>query len=342
MTFPFTFESNFEQGTNAEWDTETDTASQLDFPHYSTLAKLPWHTAAPFRGAYCMRLALTGGTADATLTEGDIDIALDENQFVRFMIWISPDFTGTANDTLTLLELQSAGPVIEVAFGLRVVAATNTINFGIGELAPTSFGSEAIQRGIWYTVELDVTLDDGASDDGTIDLYVTPEDQVSASAVHASQVATLDQAAVIQGVLGVQGQLATTTGTILIDQFVFDDSRAYAIRDRYRQTITLTKSTHVFVGHGEICHVELLSGGGTDNVVAVYDTDTAETTDADKLILELKNLSNNEYVSTDLKRGITRGAYVQLSGTNPRATVTFSKTPAYGSPGAIRSYAKGR
>lgn len=342
MSFPFIFESNFEQGSNAEWDSETDTGSQLDFPHYSELARLPWHVAAPFRGAYCMRATLSGGTADAFVLEGDIDIAADANRFIRFMLWISPDFTGSANDTIHLLELQSSGPVIEAVFGLRIVAATNVINFGIGETAPTSFGSLEIERGKWYSVELDITLDDGGSNDGTIDLYVTPEDEHSATAVHATQVASLDQAAVIQGVLGVQNHLATTTGTILFDQVVFDDTRVYAIKDRYKQTQLLTKSAHVFVGTGEICHVELLPGAGTDCVLSIYDTNTADTTDADKLTMELKNTANNQYVPSDLKRCITRGCYVTLAGTNPRALITFTKTPAYGSPGMLRMYAKRR
>ena len=33
---PFTFESNFEQGDNLEWDSQDDTV--LDFPHYGVLA----------------------------------------------------------------------------------------------------------------------------------------------------------------------------------------------------------------------------------------------------------------------------------------------------------------
>ena len=35
MAFPWIFHSNFESGNNSEWDSETDTGAQLDFPHYS-------------------------------------------------------------------------------------------------------------------------------------------------------------------------------------------------------------------------------------------------------------------------------------------------------------------
>lgn len=339
MAFPYIYEANFEGGTNGEWDSETDTAGQLDFPHYTELARFPWPTAAPYRGAYCMRVQLTGGTDDAFVTEGDIDIALDTQRHLMFAMWLSPDFTATADDTINILELQSSGPVVEVTFGLRVVAATNVINFGIGETAPTSFGSLEIQRGVWYFIELDITLDDGASDDGTIDLYVTLEDDKPATAVHATQVTGLDQAAVIQGVLGVQNQLATTTGTILFDHLQFDDSRLDAVRDRFRLTQFITKSCHVFVGPGRIDHISLSSGAGNDNSVVVYDSDEASTA-INKTLITLKNTSNNETVLSDLPLNATKGCYVTLSGTNPQAVITYSQVPAFGSASAIRNFAK--
>ena len=75
MAFPYIFKANFEGGTNGEWDSESDTGSRLDFPHYSELARIPG-LAMPYRGARCMRVDLTTGqTNDHTVTEGDIDIA---------------------------------------------------------------------------------------------------------------------------------------------------------------------------------------------------------------------------------------------------------------------------
>jgi hypothetical protein len=73
MAFPYTFHENFEAGTKGGFDTETDTGSLLDFPHYSVLAKDP-NSLMPYRGAYLLRNAL-GDTNDHTLTEGDIDIS---------------------------------------------------------------------------------------------------------------------------------------------------------------------------------------------------------------------------------------------------------------------------
>jgi hypothetical protein len=339
MTFPFIFESNFESGDVSEWDSETDTGSQLDVVHYTELARYPWHTAVPYHGAYCLRATLAGGTADAFVTEGDIDIALSTNRFLVFAIWLDPNFTATADDTINILELQSTGPVVEVTFGLRIVAATGVINFGIGETAPTSFGSEAIERGVWHFVELDITLDSGAGDDGTIDLYVTREDDPTATAVHATQVATLDQAAVIQGVLGVQGQLATTLGTILFDHVRFDDTRLNSVSDRFATSQVITKTTHVWVGPGHIDHISLSSGAGNDNVVTLYDTDSARCC-RNNYVSKLSNTSNNETVAQDFSAHFTRGCYAILEGTSPQVVVKFSRTPAYGSPGAIKSFAR--
>lgn len=330
MAFPFLFEANFEAGTNAEWDSETDTGSQLDFPHYSELARYPWPTAVPFEGAYCMRAVLSGGTADAFVLEGDIDIAASTRRHVAFDMWISPTFTGTADDTINIFEAQSAGPVVEATFGLRVVAATDVINLGIGETAPTSFSSQAFERGVWHTIELDITLDSGAGNDGTIDLYVTRHGSPAATAVYATQVTGLDQAAVIQGVLGVQDHLATTTGVILFDNFKFDDGRIYPKTRRYDDSVLLTKSGHAFVGPGCIENVTLMSGAATDNVVTVYDTDTGDTNDATSIVCELKNTANNELVDpAGMPVHVTRGCYVSMSGTNPRALVKMSKVNCY-------------
>lgn len=330
MAFPFIFESTFEQGSNAEWDTETDNDGALDFPSYRTLSG---QGLEPFSGAYCLRLISGLGTNDATLTEGDIDIGAGVTRYARFNLLFKTGFTATANDTVHLLELQQAGGTIEATFGFRVVAATNVINLGIGETVPTSFTAASIQRGVWYTVELAVTCDSGAGNDGTIDLYLTQWPQAAAGAVAATQVATLDQGAIAQGVLGLQGHLATTTGTILIDNFVFDDARIYPQSARYPETPLLTKSAHAFVGPGKIEGLTLLSGGAADNILSVYDTDLADTTRP--LVAELSNSIAAETVDRITPVNINRGAYCVLTGTNPRALVKIEHAP-HGA-GAIRS-----
>ena len=329
MAFPYIFQSNFEGGSAGEWDSETDTENQLDFPHYTELARYPWPAALPSEGAYCARLVLSGGTADAILTEADIDIASDAERWFAFDLWFSPTFTGTANDTVHLFELVSSGAVIEAVVGFRVVASTNVINLGIGETAPTSFSAEAIERGVWYTVELKVSLDNAANNDGTLDLYVTRRGDSFATSVAAAQVGSLDQAAVTDGMLGVQNHLATTTGVILIDRFVMDDTRVYPKQEQYEDTVLLTKSGHAFVGPGAICGITLLSGNGTDCVVSAYDSDQAETNDA-SLKWHVANTAANQVVETGLREvNFIRGAYVTLAGTTPRALVSIKNVKCF-------------
>lgn len=334
MAFPWIFEANFELGDASEWDSETDTASQLDFPHFSTLAGIR-APAAPFNGAHVMRATLTGGTADAFVLEGDIDIAVNVNRFAKFDVYFSKDFTGTADDTVALFEVQSTGPAIETSVGFRIVAATGAINFGIGELAPTAFGLEAVERGKWYTVEVDMDLDNPAASDGSSSLFVTKENSPFTTTAIGT-VSSLTQAAVIQGVLGVQDHLATTTGTILFDNFRFDDARIFPERRRFSQQMLLTKTGHAFVGPGELDSISLLSGAGTDNVLSVFDTDNGSTSIAGNVVAELKNLSNNEVVIADDISPLLRGCFVQISGTNPRALVNIKRNAMGRSSANIR------
>jgi len=330
MSFPWVYSSNFStSATPFGWDSEADTDGVLDVAHYTELARFPWPTCAPYRGAYCLRAALAGGTNDAYVLEGDINIATSANNFFRFYVWLSPDFTATADDTVNLFEAQQTSNAAEVTFGLRVVAATEVINFGIGETAPTSWGTPAIERGVWYCIEIDATIDTGGND-GTIDLYVTKEGDRPATSVFATQVASLTQGAVTHGVLGPQGHLATTTGTILFDEFVHDDARIYPIESRYGEYLLMSESGHAFVGPGTIDNISLLSGAGTDNVVSVYDTDESDTNDASNIVTELKNTANNELVDpAGMPVDLKRGAYVNLSGTNPRALLKLKNVIAF-------------
>lgn len=338
MAFPWDFHANFELGDNSEFTSEADTSAQLDFPHYSELARFPWPTAAPYTGAYCMRASLTGGTADAYVETTSITAALDARTFFRFGIWFSPTFDATADDTVAVLELQSAGPVNEAVFGFRYVEATDVINFGIGETAPATFSSGAIQKGVWYTVELDVTVDDGASDDGTIDMYVTRDGDAASTSVAATQVASLDQAAIAQARFGVQDHLATTTGVILLDELVQDSARIYPITERYAEQIVLHKSGHAFIGNGVIDNITLNAGGAADNVLQVYDTDTGDTNDVSSFVTELKNTAADETVDpAGMPVSVRRGCYVSLAGTDPRATVNIHKA-AHHNTANIRRY----
>jgi hypothetical protein len=330
MAFPYVFESNFESGSNAEWDSETDTASILDFPHFTELARYPWSKCAPNRGAYCMRVRAGGQTADAILIEGDIDIAAAATSYFRFYLYFGEDFTATVNDTFNLFELQQVGGTVEGAFGARVVAATNTIDIGLGELGPTQW--YAVSRNKWYCIEIAATCDSGPND-GVLTLYV--------DGALAATVTTIDQGVIGRGVLGLQDYNSTTSGTILFDNFVQDDTRVGVFGTANPYVMTLTKSGHVFVGPGTLSEVDLLSGAGTDCVVTVYDTNTADTTNSN-MVLRLNNTTSNEFVpSGPLEdRMFTKGCYITLTGTNPRALVNICRAPCLNRV-VLREWAKG-
>ena len=145
-------------------------------------------------------------------------------------------------------------------------------------------------------------------------------------------------AAITSGVVGAIGQSAATTrGMVLFDDIIADDARIYPPSERFPDQLILTSSGHVFVGAGELAQVELLSGAATDNVLSVFDTDRAYTLDASNAVLELKNTANNERVPSDDPVRVHRGAYVALSGTNPRALVKIAWANSY-SDGALRQH----
>ena len=333
MAFPFVSETNFETGTLGSFDAEADTESRLDFPHYSELARFPHtHTAMPWRGAYCMRVKLEndGTPADAYVQEtGSWDMTAGTNDlYVQFMVWISPDTVMANSDEFALLQFWSSTNTVEAGVYLNYTTA-NGYRIGIGEASASSF--KAVTTGRWICVE--VFFDPAGSSASTLDAWVDN------SAL--TQVASFTSADITSGVVGVIGQDAgTTRGTILFDSVRADDARMYTPVERFPDSILLTKSGHAFIGPGSIDQVSLLSGAGTDCVMAIYDTDTGYTSAAGNLVSELKNTSNSERV-IDLPLELQRGCYVSLSGTNPRALMKLGRVANY-SEGIMRTYASKR
>lgn len=330
MAFSFTFEETFEDGTKGLFNSETDTESRLDIAHYSTLARFP-NTCMPFRGAYCMRvnLANDGTPADAYLQEDEgFDIAAAGTLFIRFYFCLSANTVMADNDEFIMLALQSAGPTNEVVVAINYTTA-NGFRVGIGETAGASF--KDLILGQWHCMELKVVVDNAGNNDGTIDAWL--------DGAAFTQVASLDQGAIVQARLGVVGQDAgTTRGTLLIDQVVTDDTRVFPFTTRYPEEVVLTKSGHVFIGRGTLENVSLLSGNGTDCVLAVYDTDTAYTSDFYNRQISLNNTAANELVDpagTPVFR-FRYGCYITLAGTTPQAIARI-ETP-YRSEAAIRNF----
>lgn len=306
MAFPFLIHSNFEAGTNAEWSSESDTGSLLDFPHYSVVAKDP-NSMMPYRGAYVMRNVL-GDTNDHTVTHTSIDIADAGTAYFRWYMALSKDFRFTADDTFNVFELQQAGGTTEISVGMRVTNATQLIEIGIGDgTAPTSF-VQWPGRGKWVCVELLATVSTIGS--GVVTLFLD-----------GAQVATLTSqthaAAVGQGVLGSQDTLATTLGTIYYDDFIMDDTRIYPDHERFPHEVQVLKNGHIFVGPGYIDGAALLTLAASNESLILYDTDTATTNDATPTI----ELLATAQTSTSGPVYFQRGCYAVVGGTNPRALV---------------------
>lgn len=339
MAFPWISEVNFDAGDRGTFDSETDTDSKLDFPHYSELARVPG-LAMPYRGAYCMRVDLAGGTADAFIQEDvDWDMALAETQWWRFMLWVDPDITMANNDEFAIFKLQSAGPVDEAVIVINFTTASG-LRIGVGETAGSQF--LPLSTNLWHAVELAATLDDGASNNGTLDLTV------DGSA--ATQVASLDQAAVAQGRLGAMDiDAGTTRGHILFDEVISDDAQIYPPTIRFADTVVLTASGHAFVGPGVVDNVTLLSSATADCALAVYDSDVGNSNDTFNRKAQLRNTAaaGGEIVDpAGMPVRVRRGCYVTLSGTadagGPQALIKIKSAVAWGSDGAIRNYGNKR
>jgi len=327
MSFPWDKEEGFEDGTNGIFDgTEVDTAARLAIRSYRDLVALGW--VAPFRGAYCAGIDLNS-TSDAYLLDPDGNISADGETFYDFWFFVSANVADDMadNDQFSIFQL-IATATVEGVIAIQFTTA-NGLRIGIGETAATAFAS--LIPGVWHHVCLGVVLDDGVGNDGSLELFL---DDTSVAIV-----ATLDQGAITDIRLGVVGQDTALPGQfILFDEFREDSARLRPYKERFPEQLLLTKSGHAFVGPGVIDNVSLLSGAGTDCVLTVFDTDRADVNDPSNIVLELKNTVNNELIDpAGAPARVQRGAYIQLSGTNPRALLKFGRVAAY-SPGAIMRY----
>lgn len=329
MAYPYLFSASFDTGDNSEWDSESDTGSLLDFPHYSTLCAIPG-APAPYYGAYVMRIA-PGDANDHTLTEGDIDIANAVTRWVRFCLFISTNFAATADDTFNIFEFQQAGGTIEASLSLRITGSTDDVEIGIGDgVVATDFVS--ISKGAWHVIELRLLV--STTGTGTFTLWVDGGQAVAlTSQTHA--------AAVGAGVLGTQDTAATTNaGYLLFDAFAFDDTRL-SIPYRWANERFLTISGFVFVGGGRLSNVKLLDGGSGDCTVELYDTDVYGASSTPKY----RNRTATANVPEDSAEAtleFSRGCLAILGGTTPALIATIDRATAYGSDGAVKSHAAKR
>jgi hypothetical protein len=316
-SFPYVAAEHFEAGTLGIFDTETDTGSQLDFPHYATLSRFG---LAPYRGAYCCRVKLTGGTTAAYLIEtGSLDTAAAATAHAGFYFYLAPDFTMADTDKFIMFDLESTlNTTSEAAMGLirtganvlvwtaqTAAAAAQTLS--LGTLDPPGHPNSCL--GTWHHVAMSATNDPGAND-GTIDVWLD-------GVLVGAQITGLNQAAVVNGRLGVIGPDAGTKGTILFDDFIVDNARLYPNKERFPRIFPVTKTQHVFVGPGWVSGAALLTLGA-DDILTLWDTDVGNVDDDTGYIVQL---DGNVQTAAEGPFHFKRGCYATISGTNPLGQV---------------------
>ncbi len=339
------FEDNFEDGTSDAWDiADSDNSNQMDFPHYSVLARtsgLPM----PYSGAaYCMRVVLaTGNTDDATIGDGDINITDGQTIWCRFNLFLGNDLitTGIA-DVMSLIQFQKVDNVSVFAWGIRIAASSaTTADWSAGTTVP-SFHTAGVVKGKWLTVDMKINVQTAAAS-GELESYVTEEGQEPSSTVTRSLTGVQASGAVTHIIIGPQDKLTATSGTILIDNFIATvngGSRFFPEKNRFSTTKVLTKSGHVFVGPGTIKRLTAVDTGTGDVVVEIFDTDTAQAYMSNKKVT-LAPLTSETITMNDSIE-VIRGCYVQIAGTDPEATLEFNRAPNWFSDGNIRQYAHRR
>src|SRR3990167_10851488 len=327
MAFPYIASSSFDTGNNSEWDSESDTGSLLDFPHYTTLAAIQ-DAPAPYRGAYCMRIT-PGDTNDHTLTEGDMNIADGSTAWVRFAMYISKDFAATANDIFNIFEWQSAGATVEAVISLQITATTDLVEIAAADGTEASTGWTYLSKGVWHVIEAMLTVSTGSA--GALDLYVDGERvQNLASQDHAGPIT--------DGIFGTQGTLSTTNaGYLLFDEFAFDNTRL-GYTARWEKSRLITSSSFMFVGPGKVKAVTILDGGSGDVSLELYDTDTYRASMSP--VWRSRTVVNNTDVPVmGLDIPFSRGCLAVLGGTLPGAIIQIDNAVQWGSDAAIKSYA---
>ena len=108
MAYPWIFSEGFEAGSAGGFDSEADDDSKLDFRQFPL--SYSEHGILPYRGAYAMHIDLSGGTNDAYLQEGAIDIAEGATRYLSFYLNVPSALTMANTDLFTIFSFQSSGP----------------------------------------------------------------------------------------------------------------------------------------------------------------------------------------------------------------------------------------
>ena len=270
---------------------------------------------APWRGSHALRLALNG-TATANIQENTgFDTSLAGTINIWFSVCVGADVTLGDGDNVILFALQSTGPTNEVVVGLR--RSGSAYQLFAGRNAATNTLTITRSNKTWHQVELTCTIAGGT---GTIDFYVD-------GGTVGSQITGLTQGAIIQGQLGaISGTAAGDSGAILIGGIIAAAARVYPRTQFPEDSVWVTRDITAFVGPCDIDDV-VVTGTSTDAAITILDTDIYSSTGVGfsrEPVVYFRNVTANDNspgLSTPVR--VKRGAYIQLTGTNPQAWVSI-------------------
>jgi hypothetical protein len=319
MAFPYTFFENFATGGKGLWDTEVDTASILDFPHYTDLAR---HGMAPYRGAYCMRIRANGGTTAAYLKEAtSLDIAAAATLYLRWYFYLGKDFRMAASDKFSMMELESVSDTTTIkAVGLQRTGSNIEVWWNIAQAtaAPSTavIGTTTTALNRWFCIEMKAYDANGGANDGTIDVWI---DDGAAGA----QIGPLTEGAVVDGKLGLIGPDAGTSGTILFADFIADDAQIFADGKRFRplNQWLIGASNHPLIGPGKFA-IDF-TDSSADGTCTIYDQDGVQT--RLEPVTALRNATAKDFVPGHTTFEVSYGAYVVLTGAAPQAHMQIER-----------------
>lgn len=303
--------------------------SLIGVAHYTDLAR---YGMAPYRGSYALRVRLAGGTTSQYIQE---DTAFDDwtanvTRFVRFYFYLGKDLVMADTNKFSLFEAESvANTTTEIAAGIIRTGAN--INFWVAETAAATaevytLGTTTTALGKWYCAEIKGDLDNGVGNDGTIDAFID-------DAAVGAQITALDQGVIVDARFGVIGPDAGTSGTILIDDIIYDDTQVYKDTFQYRQPNAFVKflNDHPIIGRGKFA-VAFTDSDATDQSLTLYDSDSAPSNLEPIAVLYAPTA--NEFVPGHDIFEVTRGLWTVLSAITGRAFISIEKGGVW-SDGAV-------
>jgi hypothetical protein len=174
-----------------------------------------------------------------------------------------------------------------------------------------------IARGIKHCNEATWTVDQGAQNDGVLQVWFNST---------VLRLTNLDQGAITHAPYGIRNQTGVGKGHFLLDDIIVDGSRLFP--RQHGAAKVFTKSGWAFVGPGEVEQVRLIDGGSGNTSVKIYDTGRINYAEHD-LVEHLAVTTSQKLAATERPFQVHNGCYVKLGGTDPQALVRCGATPVF-------------